>query len=163
MSYFISPSRESIDRALDAWQWLGLKGDPIVVTAFADVFFLTPDGVWFLDTLEGSFKKSHNSRNELDVALATTEGQDHFLFSRFIDRAEKEGLMPKSGQCLDFTLHPKIGGAIDYSNLELRDFVVALHIRGQLHEQVGNLPDGTKISKFVFSKEAEKKPWWKLW
>jgi len=163
MSYLISPSRDSLDRALDSWQWLQVGGEPIAVTVFADVFFLKPDGIWFLDTLEGTFKKSHDTKEELNTALASAEGQDHYLFAGFVDRARNEGQLPGLGECLDFKLHPRVGGVIKYSNVEVRDFVVALHIRGQLHEQTKDMPDGTKINKFVLAEEAEKKPWWKRW
>jgi hypothetical protein len=150
-------------RALDSWQWIGIGNKkPILVTSFADVFFESDGEIWFLDTLEGTFKKSHDTREDLEATLASDDGRDHFMFGGFVERAVREGRNLADSQCYDFKLHPKVGGATDFDNVEVRDFVVALHIRGQIHEQVRHLPQGTKISKFVVSDQSAK-PWWKLW
>jgi hypothetical protein len=163
MSFTIRPSAESIDGALDSWQWIGIgKSKPILVTSFADVFFERDGEIWFLDTLEGTFKKSHDTREDLDAALLSDSGKDHFLFGGFVEKAVREGRILADGQCYDFKVHPKVGGAIEFENVEVQDFVVALHIRGQIHEQVRHLPAGTKISKVVVSNQ-EAKPWWKVW
>ena len=163
MSFTITPSSESLARGLESWQWIGIgKAKPIMVTAFADVFFDAGGEIWFLDTLEGTFKKSHDSREELEAVLSTDSGKDLFLFGGFVEKAIHEGRGLAEGRCYDFKLHPKVGGAIQYENVEVQDFVVALNIRGQIHEQVRHLPEGTKISKFVVS-NRQAKPWWKLW
>lgn len=164
MSYYIEPPQEDIRRALEDWQWIGIgKKQPILVTAFADIFFSSEDGIWFLDTLEGSLKRTHNNRTELECTLSAEDGQDHYLFGGFVDRAVEDGVLPGPADCYDFKLHPKIGGLIDYGNVEVRNFVVALSIRGQLHEQLRELPDGARISKVEISEVPALKPWWKLW
>jgi hypothetical protein len=163
MSYFIAPSEHDIFRALESWNWLPVEGkQPILVTAFADVFFCSGDEIWFLDTLEGNLKNICSSRAQLDSILSTTEGQDHYLLSPFVDRAARDGLSLTDTQCYDFKLHPRVGGAVDFANIERRDFVVALHIKGQLHEQVRHMAPGTKISKFTILDEKSSKPWWKI-
>src|SRR4051812_34735200 len=107
MSYTITPSLESIHRALDSWQWIGVHDEtPILVTSFGDVFFESRGEVWFLDTLEGAFQKSHETKRELEEALASEEGRDHYLFGSFVDRAAREGRRLDTGQCYDFKLHP---------------------------------------------------------
>lgn len=159
VSYFISPTSETLKNALDSWQWIEL-GDrvPILVTAFADVFFSAPDGIWFLDTLEGKLKHVFQSRDELEAELLTEEGKDLFLFSPFVDRAILEGNPLDEGQCYDFLLNPVVGGAIDYENVGKMNFLVALDIRGQLHDKVRHLTPGTRISKFVLEEEDSSKP-----
>jgi hypothetical protein len=164
MSYFIEPSANDLSRALESWSWLPIQGkQPILVSAFADVFFSSPDGIWFLDTLEGKLKNICSTRTELETILSTSEGQDLYFLSSFIDRAVREGLALSDEQCFDFKLHPIVGGAIDYPNIERTGFVVALHIRGQLHEQVRHMAPGTKISKFTLAEEKAPKPWWRPW
>jgi len=164
MSYFIQPSSEQLKRALDSWQWLPLKGkQPALVTAFADVFLLGTDGVWFLDTLEGKLKKEFETREQLEAELRTPEGQDLYLMSPFVDRALREGASLAENQCFDFKVHPVVGGAISYANIERRDFTVALNLRGQLHDQVRHLRPGTKISGFALSDEKQQRPWWRPW
>ncbi len=49
-----------------------------------------------------------------------------------------------------FTVPPVLGGQIELANVEVADFVVAVNIAGQLHQQVKDLPPGSKISGFTF-------------
>jgi hypothetical protein len=162
--YFITPPAKAVTDALEAWDWIGIaEKRPILITAFADVFFDSADGVWFLDTLEGKLKRVCETRDELETILATEEGKDLYLLSGFIDRAIRESRVLKDGECYDFRLHPVVGGAIDYSNVATISFVVALHLRGQIHDQVRHMKPGTRISKFVLAKDGASKPWWKLW
>jgi hypothetical protein len=44
---------------------------------------------------------------------------------------------------------PILGGPIAVDAIEAIDFVVGLHLLGQLHEQVTRLPPGTQISGFT--------------
>ena len=162
--YFITPPAKVVTDALEAWEWIGLAGKrPILITAFADVFLESEDGVWFLDTLEGKLKMVCPTRGDLDGLLATEEGKDLYLLSGFIDRAVDESRVLKEGECYDFKVHPVVGGAIDFSNVTTIDFLVGLHLRGQLHDQVRHMKPGTKISKFVLAEDSKPKPWWKLW
>jgi hypothetical protein len=162
--YFITPPAKVVADALEAWGWIGIADRrPILITAFADVFFDSSDGVWFLDTLEGKLKRVCGTRVELESILATEEGKDLYLLSGFIDRAVRESMLLKEEECYDFRVHPVVGGAIDYSNVTTISFLVALHLRGQLHDQVRHLKPGTKISKFTFAENPTSKPWWKPW
>lgn len=164
MSYYISPSSQALDQALESWQWLDLKNKQVIlVTAFADVFLSSSDGIWFLDTLEGNVKRLFETREDLERTLATEEAQDTYLMSPLIDFLIKSNIRLGTTQCYDFKLHPRVGGQIAHENIEPRDFVVALNLRGQLHEQVRHLKPGTKISGFKLTEEQPSKPWWKLW
>jgi hypothetical protein len=149
----ITPPREAIERALESWHWLPINGrDPILVTAFGDIFFEGRDGIWFLDTLEGAIQRVCTTRAELEELLATTEGEDRYCLAGFVERACREGMILREGQCYDYTLHPVVGGKIEYANIQPRDFVLAIHIAGQLHEQVKQFPPGTKITRFVLNR-----------
>jgi hypothetical protein len=162
--YFINPTPESLTRALDSWNWLDLSGkDPLVVTAFADVFFLASDGVWVLDTLEGELKHLYATQEEFEQALTTEEMEDTYLMSPLVDYLVKAGLHASDAQCYDYKVHPRLGGQISHENIELRSFVVALNLRGQLHEQVRNMKPGTRISGVKLQEPPPAKPWWKLW
>jgi hypothetical protein len=50
-----------------------------------------------------------------------------------------------------FQIPPVLGGKTDLSNVHVMDFVVALNINGQMHDQVRYLPPGIKISGFKIS------------
>jgi len=149
--YLINPPIEEVTRGLDSWGWLPIEGKtPFAVTAFGDVFLESSEGIWFLDTLEGSLTIVSGTREELQEILNSEEGQDHFLMAGFVIRARNEGMNLEPGQCYDFKINPVVGGPIEFENIEIQNFVVSLNIGGQIHEQVKNLPPGTKISEFKF-------------
>ncbi len=146
--YLINPTSEELSEGLEAWSWLPVKEkSPIAVTAFGDVFLESPEGIWFLDTLEGSLNRIADSKPELDEILNTAEGQTHFLFSSFVDRALSEGMNLEEGQCYDFKVNPVLGGAVEFENIEVNDFVVSLYVSGQVHQQIKDLPPGAKIKE----------------
>jgi len=162
--YFINPTPQALERALESWQWLDLKNKQVfLVTAFADVFLSSNEGIWLLDTLEGNIKRLFATREDLERAIATEEAHDTYLMSSLIDFLIHTGITLGVTQCYDFKLHPRVGGQIAHENVEARDFVVALNLRGQLHEQVRHMRSGTKISGFKLAEEPTSKPWWKLW
>ena len=151
--FVITPTREAIAQALDAWQWLPIgTRQPILVAAFGDIFFEGQDGVWFLDTLEGNLNRVCTTRLELEKLLSTNEGENQYFLAGFVERAHREGMILTEGECYNFKLHPAVGGKLEYDNLEPRDFVVSVHIAGQIHDQNRRFPSGTKITRFVFHK-----------
>jgi hypothetical protein len=135
----------------------------LLVTAFADVFLSAPDGIWILDTLEGNLKRLYATRDELEQALKTEEVEDTYLMAPLIDYLVKSGMALSDTQCYDFKVHPRLGGQIGHENVEIRSFVVALNLRGQLHEQVRHLKPGTRITGVQIDEEPQVKPWWKPW
>ncbi|MCU0748835.1 MAG: DUF1851 domain-containing protein [Akkermansiaceae bacterium] len=152
---YIQPSLEDVARALESWGWLGVEGkQPILVTAFGDVFFSSDDGIWFLDTIEGALTKVCDTRAELESILGTKDGENHYLFAGFVEQAHRDGMTLSEGQCYDFKLNPVVGGPIEYENVEPRNFVVAVNMAGQLHEQVRHMPAGTRISGFSIEGES---------
>ena len=50
---------------------------------------------------------------------------------------------------LSFVVPPVLGGKFDPDNVTVRDFVVALNISGQIHDQIRDLPPGTPIKGFT--------------
>ncbi len=47
-----------------------------------------------------------------------------------------------------FKVPPVLGGQFDVANIEVMPFVVTANLAGQLHQQIKELPPGTKISAF---------------
>ena len=162
--YFIEPSAGKLRSALASWHWLGLgERKPILVTACADVFLRSPDAIWFLNTATGALEPVCRRRRELDKLLATPEGRLRYLMADLVDQALQDGNRLDDGQSYDFKLHLVLGGAVEYANVERRNFVVALHLRGQLHEQVRTDAPGGQMAPPGAEDPPAKPVWWRMW
>lgn len=146
---------EQFAQGLGSWQWISIGAKtPLFTSPFGDVVFQAEDGFWFLDTLEGSLTRTWDSTGALKADLATASGQDRYLLAGLAIGAEHQGLIPAPGQIYGFKTPPVLGGTLDLGNVEVIDFVVGLHLAGQLHDQVRRLPPGTRISGFTISGDS---------
>lgn len=161
--YFLRPTAGRLNSALASWQWVGLDDKkPILVTAFADVFFRSGEGIWFLDTIEGKLKFVCPTRRHLDKLLAEKQWQQMYLLSHHVDRADSEGNKLGEGQCYNFARHPVAGGTMEYENVERINFVVALHIKGQMHDKLRQSAPAD-LAGAHYDAAPEARPWWKFW
>ena len=139
---------EQYARGLLAWSWLRPKPMvPIFASPFGDVFFRAADGIWWLDTIEGSLTRPWEGEEALRGELGTVAGQDRYLLAGLAMAAESHGLQPELDQVLDFTVAPVLGGSFKIDNIVVADFVVKLTIAGQVHDQVRQPPADGKWSQ----------------
>jgi hypothetical protein len=132
--------------ALASWTWLDVVGKAAVCASpFGDVFLEDAEGVWWLDTLDGTLTRPWADRQEFAAALSGVEGQNEYLMAGLALAAEEAGLVPGADQVYGFTVPPKLGGVLEVGNVEVVDFVTSLGISGQILHQVRDLPPGTRI------------------
>lgn len=135
--------------ALSSWAWVdGLTGmTPALANVFGDVFLQDQDGSFsFLDTVGGRLDRVWSDAASLQADINSPKAQDEYLMVGLAKAAEGAGLTPRGDQVLSFKVPPVLGGELSTENLELADFVVAVNLAGQIHEQVKSLPPGTSIS-----------------
>ena len=143
----IEQNQKEIFEALESWDWLDFEGKKsFITTAFGDVLFESAEGIYFLDSIGGTLEKITNTKHELESILNTIDGQDHFLMAGLVVSARDEGLILKNGECCDFNVSPSLNGPLDLNNVPIMSFKVSLHVSGQIHKQIKDLPVGTKIS-----------------
>ncbi|HEY3003860.1 MAG TPA: hypothetical protein VGJ44_16050 [Kribbellaceae bacterium] len=124
-------------RALESWQWLDLAGkEPVCTSPFGDVVLRAGDGLWWLDALGGELSRPWESEEQMRAELDTADGQERYLLAGLAYAAEGRGLVPDDDHVYGFTRPPVLGGPVDEANVALVDFVVALNISGQIHEQI---------------------------
>jgi hypothetical protein len=82
------------------------------------------------------------SAQALERDLATTDGQDRYLLAGLALGAERKGIIPNASQAYGFKIPLVLGGATNVDNIHVIDFVVSLHISGQLLRQIRDLPPG---------------------
>jgi len=114
----ITPSREAIQRALESWQWLPIQSrEPVLVTAFGDIFFCSQGRSLVSRHFRGHLSESLLHAFRVGGVTCTTEGEDRYCLAGFVERACREGMALRDGQCYDFTLHPVVGGKLEYANV----------------------------------------------
>ncbi|CAK12360.1 hypothetical protein pRL120651 [Rhizobium johnstonii 3841] len=150
---FIEVPAVDILRAIDGWKWLSLVGLTVIaVSAFGEVFLRDGTGAVFqIDTIEGKLSKVANSIRELTAMLQNSEARDELLFGGLVIGARNRGLILEPGECYDFKIAPILGGQMSVDEIEKLSFTVKLHIAGQLHEQVKDVPPGTTIDQVTIS------------
>jgi hypothetical protein len=140
-------SPEQFSRGLESWAWIDIGGKvPLFTSPFGDVFFRSNDGFWWLDTVEGRLSQPWRDAEALRADLNSVDGQDQYLLAGLALGAEQRGIVPTDDQVYGFTVAPTLGGSMEVENIEAIDFVVSLHIAGQIHEQIRDWPPGTPIS-----------------
>jgi hypothetical protein len=140
-------SPEQYEQALDSWAWLDLAGKtPQFASLFGDLFLESPEGWWYLDTIEGGLEQVWQTGAQLQAALNTPEGRDQYLLLGLAKEAERRGVSLAENEVYSLTPPPVLGGELDAANISALDFVVAVDLAGQIHDQVRKLPPGTPIS-----------------
>lgn len=141
---------EVFTRALQSWEWIGIgTREPLFTSLFGDVFFRAPDGIWLLDILEGTLTRPWDSAEELKAVVDTPDGADRYLLAGLAMAAYQAGIVLGHDDVFGFRVSPVLGGEFEVANLEAASFEVMLDFLGQIHEQLHDLPPGTKISGLI--------------
>ncbi len=137
---------QEYDRALAAWEWIGLEGlDPWFTTAFGDVFLTGDDGVYWLDIAAGEVTRAFDNAEQAKRVLATDAGLDEYLLAGLVFAAAEAGIEATGSMILGYKVPPVLEGEFEVANLEVVEFEVALTRAGQLHDKIKDLPDGAEI------------------
>ncbi len=138
---------EQYEQALESWSWLNLAGkSPRFTSLFGDVFFEAADGWWFLDTMDGELAQVWPAGTDVQRAINTTEVEDRYLSMGLARDVERRGVQLDRNEVYTLTPPPVLGGALDAANVSATDFVVAVNLDGQIHDQIRDLPPGTPIT-----------------
>lgn len=149
--------------ALESWAWSGLDAKvPILSSLFGHVFLQSAEGYWYLDVISGSLEMLWSDAASLQAVLDSDDGQDQFLLGGIALAADRQGIALAPNQVYDFNPPPVLGGPFDVANLVATDFVVAVNLSGQIHEQLRNRPPGTRVNRVTVDAlpEPKKSKFW---
>ena len=123
---------EIFDRALGEWTWLDFTNKkPIMSSLFGDLFFVGPDGYWFLSIFDGRLTREWPNRDALVAALNSQSGADEWLTGTLAMAADRRGVTLADGQVYAFAPHPVFTGKFDIGSIMALDLVVAHTVAGQ--------------------------------
>jgi hypothetical protein len=121
---------------------------------------------WLLDTIGGCLTRPWPSRADLAADLAGEEGQDRYLYATLATAAaHRRGLRLGVDEVYVFLPPPVLGSGFDVDRIQVFDFVVAVHLAGQLHDQLRDKPPGWMPTEFIYTDDqpAPRRRPWKLW
>lgn len=136
---------------LDDWKWLVPSTATVwLMNRFAELALVLEDGsVAYLETSAGALRNIARDREDFIVRIDENDNAHEWLMIPLVDRCMAAGMLLGANQCYGFKTAPTLGGQYDIANVELSDISVYLALMGQTHEQIKDLPDGTRVSYVV--------------
>jgi hypothetical protein len=150
--YSIDVSKYSFESLLSDWKWLIKEPlSPFLMTLFGDVFLKdSSNGFWWLDIFDGKLHRIADSQENFYEFIGNPQKFVELFMVEIVNINKQIGMNLSENQCYSFKVPPIFGGELDPENIEVCDIFVNLSINGQIHQQVKDLPPGTKITDIKF-------------
>jgi hypothetical protein len=142
-----APSPDALEELRKAWAWLLPEPfEPLLCSALGDVFLeIDTRGVYWLNTSTGTISRVATSREEFQALLSTESANDFFL-PNLISQLRAKGKTLGPGQCYSFVILPIFAeGQYEVSNLYPVAAKEHFSLTGEIHAQLANTRDGTKV------------------
>ena len=135
-----------------SWQWiLNDQKSVALISCIGDLFLIgNDDTINWLDTSIGQIKKVANNLGEFEQLLNEEENIDNWFLATVVKQLVNNGKTLKENEVYSFKVLPALGGDYSADNFEPTDISVHFNFTGQIHEQIKDLPEGTKINNFKF-------------
>ena len=144
--YLIPTDKLDLTKVLSTWTWLTDDKSIVALTKSGDALLKDNNGqLYFLDVGGGTIElKANNFRDFFDRKLSY-ELTEELLLPAVVDKLEQLGLILKLGQVYSYTTLPIIGGTYDEKNMFALDVYEHYNLTGDIHFQIKDTPDGTKV------------------
>lgn len=143
----------SSDRLLQDWTWLiDTDKTRILVSSIGDMF-LRDDGnkVYWLNSGNGTITQVAEGIDEFRAKLQDPDIVRGWFVVALISALKAEGRKLECGQVYSYKKLIVLGGDYSPDNFEPTDIEVHFSFAGQIHQQVQDLPPGTKINGVKFT------------
>lgn len=139
------------------WTWLtGTDKTPIMVSSIGDLFLKdTTDRVFWLNTGDGTLTAVADGIEMFREKLQDQDVVNDWFLVDLIDALKTEGKRLKPGQVYSYKKLIVLGGDYTPDNFEPTDIEVHFSFAGQIHQQVKDLPPGTKINSIKFTSNRD--------
>lgn len=145
--YLIDHSGLDWAHLLTGWEWLLPPEFTVwLMNKYGDLFLIAPDGsVHMLDIGAGSLTKLAESRDDFSRLIDEDENAEDWLMIPLVDRLVEAGVHLKPGECYSFLTPPILGGDYTVENTVVLPITEQYGLYGSYHEQLRNVPNGTKV------------------
>lgn len=145
--YLIDQDGIDWSASLQSWNWLLPASFTLwMVNRFADLFVVLADGqVHMLDIGAGTLDKVADSRGEFCSLMHLDDNANEWLMIPLVDQLVAAGTLLRPQQCYAFKRLPILGGEYTTANfapLLISDYLACM---GEVHEQMRDLPDGSRV------------------
>ena len=136
-----------VERLLTDWRWLcPSKAVLLARNVFGELFLQDETGaVFWLNTTTGKLNNAADSNTQFLQMAETREKRREWFVEQEAKAYAHRGLIPTSSQCIGFGV-PAVfaeGGTPDTAYIaDIYEYVSFL---GDLHRQIADLPDGSKV------------------
>jgi hypothetical protein len=142
---------DAYDFALSSWSWIG-TGDktPRFASCFGDMFLESPDGWWFLDTVEGTLERRWSSMDAMFADLQGADGRAEYLLEETLSTALEQGLRLGDDEVFAFLPPPAVTGTMSVDSLAPLRFAIAANLAGRIHGELNGVqPDAGASALFA--------------
>jgi hypothetical protein len=137
----------SSERLLEEWRWLCPQPVALVArNAFGDLYLRDEFGkIVKLDVAIGQIKEVAESEAEFRKLASTEEKREEWFAESDELAASGQGLNPGASQCIGFKTPLVFAESGTPSRAYLADLYEYVSFLGELHRQISQLPDGSKV------------------
>lgn len=146
------------------WRWLvGKRKIPVLVSVMGDMFLQDPkDGtIHFLSFVDGKITKIADSGDKFSDLLSDKNFVINYFPVQLIGDLKLAGNALEPENVYSFKIPPRLGGEFNLDNIEQCNCIVNSSLTAQIHKQLHDIPNGTKIEKIHIP--SSKRPKWKFW
>ncbi|HEY6266810.1 MAG TPA: hypothetical protein VIX11_00810 [Candidatus Acidoferrum sp.] len=147
MESYFQVDHLDVDRLLSAWRWLYPQPLALVAkSAFGDLFLRDEAGkVFKLDIAIGQMTEVAGSEIEFRDLARAQEKREQWFAEKDELAAIEHGLKPNHDQCIAFKTPIVFAEAGTPNNAYVGSLYEQVSFLGDLHRQLSQLPDGSKV------------------
>jgi hypothetical protein len=135
------------EKLVQEWQWLISDTMlPIMISSIGDLFLEDVDeAIYWLNIGTAELQKIADSAEEFQEKLKDKTLLNEWFIVALVADLKASGKELTRGMVYGFKQLPILGGTYEVENFELTDIEVNCSLAGQIHYQIKDLPDGTKV------------------
>jgi hypothetical protein len=137
----------SVDRLTEHWTWLiGTDKTPIMVSAIGDMFLQGHNKkIYWLDVGGGEHKLIAERIQDFEEKLKNIEQVNEWFMIDLTTELRLSDKQLNEGQLYSYKKLPILGGDYTADNFAPLDIEEHFRYTGDIHKQIKDLPDGTKV------------------